>query len=88
MKLFRGIRLVYRILKAIGEVEAINKPRIRRIIRDWDTLNLQQNMNRNLSSHMDDLANRMLLMESEVKKMREAAEFFGNAAEVLAKKVK
>jgi hypothetical protein len=36
---------------------------------------------------MDDMSDRMLLMESEVKKMREAAEFFGTAAEALAKKL-
>jgi hypothetical protein len=88
MKVFRGIRLVYRILKAIGEVELVNQQRLRRILHDMDTLTLQQNTNRNLSSHMDDMANRMIRLESEVVRMREAAEFFGTAAEALAKEVK
>ncbi len=61
---------------------------LRMLLRHAETLRIQQDMNRNIGLHVDDMARQLSLMEAEMVKMREAAEFFGNAAEILAKKVK
>jgi len=62
MKIFRGLRLVFRILRAIGEVEEVNPQRIRRIIHDWDTLTLQQDNNRQVLVRVQDLEDQIRLL--------------------------